>query len=290
MQSRPSPTNSSTRQDPFAARSRHSPSPPPSWPGDNAYREGTYPFRGPFPDYASQYGFHRYGFGHDFFREFMDRCDRDFTAERRKAEQELMETVRRMQEEHGQRMMAEAKRRREKEAAKKAEDDAKEKERKGLQDEERARQEARWEKLLGAHPTEAEKLAVCLHSDFCDKKHQKQRFRCGACQSKRGIISFDCPYCVSSLCQLCVTKFSAVRAKAAKMPDPEVEPEPEPEPEVVPESKPATAKANAQPDKASKNSGYKKRGGLGRTRNNLTDISCYKCGRPGHLARDCLGP
>ncbi|KUI74291.1 hypothetical protein VM1G_09815 [Cytospora mali] len=90
-------------------------------------------------------------------------------------------------------------------------EESKEAQKKRDQEDEKEKQEQRWKDLNAV--TKDEKLAACLHSDFCKKIQQKKKFKCSACSAKRGMIAFECPHCSVFLCQLCVTKFSDSRKK-----------------------------------------------------------------------------
>lgn len=63
----------------------------------------------------------------------------------------------------------------------------------GRRVEEEIKQEVRWE-LLRAYTPE-ERVKACLHSEFCAKLQQQKKFRCDACNMKRGMTAFECPYC-----------------------------------------------------------------------------------------------
>ncbi|RYO81192.1 hypothetical protein DL764_009796 [Monosporascus ibericus] len=98
--------------------------------------------------------------------------------------------------------------------AKKSEEEAKNEARARRQREERSAQEAIWEKKNAR--TKDEKLRTCLHSEFCTKLPQKQKFKCGFCNTKRGITAFECPHCATFLCQLCLVYFARERDRAEK--------------------------------------------------------------------------
>ncbi|KUI62913.1 J protein JJJ1 [Cytospora mali] len=98
-----------------------------------------------------------------------------------------------------------------KQQARQEAEQSKEVQKKRDQEDEKKQQEQRWKDLNAV--TKDEKLAACLHSDFCKKIQQKKRFKCSACSAKRGMIAFECPHCSAFLCQLCVTKFSNSRKK-----------------------------------------------------------------------------
>ncbi|OTB19498.1 hypothetical protein K445DRAFT_373213 [Daldinia sp. EC12] len=88
---------------------------------------------------------------------------------------------------------------------------------------EKSNQEIRWEKLKAV--TNDEKLKACLHSAFCSKTQQPKKFKCGACQLKRGIIAFECPHCSLHICQQCVFEFAKKRSRATMQNDPKSEAE-----------------------------------------------------------------
>lgn len=95
-------------------------------------------------------------------------------------------------------------------AAKKAQQAETEKMWKVTFEQEAQKQQDRWQ-LAGVVTKEA-KLSTCLHSEFCEKIKQQRKFKCDACNDKRGTIAFKCPYCDCHLCQLCVSEFTEKRA------------------------------------------------------------------------------
>ncbi|KAI1413269.1 DnaJ-domain-containing protein [Hypoxylon sp. FL1857] len=158
-------------------------------------------------------------------------------------------------------------------AAKQAEEDAKLKEKDALRSAEKSKQEARWVAMKAS--TKDEKLETCLHSEFCTKIQQRQKFKCGACKVKRGITAFECPYCSMFICQQCVGDFTKKRIAAEKNPNPKPEPvaKPEPEPKVDGNDEKPTA-ANFK--------------GKGRAKNGMpASPRCYNCHKEGHIARNC---
>lgn len=100
-------------------------------------------------------------------------------------------------------------------AAKQAAEDALIAAKERQKEEEKQHQEQRWMDKNAI--SKDERLATCLHSDFCAKVEQKKKFKCGACAAKRGMTAFECPHCSVFLCQLCVTNFSNRRQKLAKI-------------------------------------------------------------------------
>ncbi|KAI1089886.1 DnaJ-domain-containing protein [Rostrohypoxylon terebratum] len=170
------------------------------------------------------------------------------------------------------------------EATKKAKAEQEEKDRNHDRDTEKSKQESRWEKLDSV--TKEQRLATCLHSAFCEKNHQRQKFKCDACKVKRGIIAFKCPYCSSLLCQQCVVSFAKKRANPDKAqgnnPKPAKEKEPEPEPE--PEEK-EKEKGKEKEDRGQE--GHPNQGGKDRRRERQEARRCYNCHKLGHIAKNC---
>ncbi|KAI5864832.1 DnaJ-domain-containing protein [Durotheca rogersii] len=110
--------------------------------------------------------------------------------------------------------------------ARKAEEEAKAQERAKRQKREQLEQEAYWDAANAL--TREERVAACLHSEFCIKTTQRQKFKCSVCRVRRGLISFECPYCSLLICQQCVGQFAQRRAVALRKqkrgPDPDSEP------------------------------------------------------------------
>ncbi|KAI0837202.1 DnaJ-domain-containing protein [Hypoxylon sp. FL0890] len=158
-------------------------------------------------------------------------------------------------------------------AEKQAEEAAKAEEKEAALISEKSKQEARW--VVMKSQTMEDKIAACLHSEFCAKMTLRHKFKCGACHVKRGITAFECPHCTAQICQLCVFEFAKKRAAAAKKPTPEPEPEP------VAEPKPAQHGYDKKPD-AAKSTAGRARGG-----NNNPRPRCYNCNKLGHMARTC---
>ncbi|KAL7620418.1 hypothetical protein AAE478_009413 [Parahypoxylon ruwenzoriense] len=220
----------------------------------------TFGFSFPF-DFEDTYRYSR-------FRDTTEAMNRekDEWQRREQERQERQDAIRRAREEY------EAAQKQAKADAKKAEQDTKAKEKIDKQNVEQSKQEARW-KMLNAH-TKNERLATCLHSEFCIKTTQRQKFKCGACNVKRGIMAFECPYCSLSICQQCVADFTKKRIAAEKQPSTKPDQAAEP----------ARGAGNDQGKKPA-NAGPK--GGRGRARKGQTLPSCYSCGKPGHLAKNC---
>ncbi|RYP46472.1 hypothetical protein DL769_011393 [Monosporascus sp. CRB-8-3] len=137
--------------------------------------------------------------------------ERERRREREKANTEVLEALlaaRRAREE------AEDAAKRAKADIKKSEEEANNEARARRQKEERSAQEAIWDKKNAR--TKDEKLRTCLHSEFCTKLPQKQKFKCGFCNTKRGMTAFECPHCATLLCQLCLVYFARERDRAEK--------------------------------------------------------------------------
>ncbi|RYP42617.1 hypothetical protein DL768_010314 [Monosporascus sp. mg162] len=161
-----------------------------------------------FPFHAEQGRERRPGV--DPYDAFYQR-ERERRQEREKSREKVLEALlaaRRAREE------AEDAAKRAKADAKKSEEEAKNEARARRQKEERSAQEAIWDKKNAR--TKDEKLRTCLHSDFCTKVPQKQKFKCGFCNTKRGMTAFECPYCATFLCQLCLVYFARERDRAGK--------------------------------------------------------------------------
>ncbi|KAK7754356.1 U2-type spliceosomal complex subunit cwc23 [Diatrype stigma] len=216
-----------------------------------------------------------------FARYFQFTFNSRSRTEADKRQSEVREQFEAAQRERRARELAEAERRRAREAAKKADEDARTEAKAGRRAAEQAKQEARWE-MLGARTADA-KRDVCLHSDFCAKVTHKQKVKCDACAAKRGMTAFECPYCATSLCQLCVTNFGARRAKVEKMP--------KPEPEIVTEPEPVfhhePFRKAGETKKAGNSGGRFKKGRFHSKTGRTSTRACYHCGREGHQARDC---
>ncbi|RYP18200.1 hypothetical protein DL765_004057 [Monosporascus sp. GIB2] len=189
---------------------------------DNFFRSRYDPFGfGDFPPFFD-YEFWRDAFpfhteqgrerrpGQDPLNAFFQR-ERERRQEREKARAEVLEALLAAQR---ARKEAEDAAKRAKADAKKSEEEAKNEARARRQKEERSAQEAIWEKKNAR--TKDEKLRTCLHSEFCTKVSQKQKFKCGFCNTKRGITAFDCPHCGTLLCQLCLVYFARERDRAEK--------------------------------------------------------------------------
>ncbi|KAI8953395.1 DnaJ domain-containing protein [Xylaria longipes] len=143
-------------------------------------------------------------------RELNARVEAFFRSKQKQQEEERKLQERR-REVLRERTNKEAREREAKVAAKQAQKDEKEREKKAAIDREASKQQARWQRK-GATTKEA-KVSACLHSSFCTKIQQRQKFKCDACGAKRSITAFECPYCARHLCQLCVTNFASKRAR-----------------------------------------------------------------------------
>ncbi|KAI1378599.1 DnaJ-domain-containing protein [Hypoxylon crocopeplum] len=201
--------------------------------------------------------------------EFQERAARRAAWERERTEWKWANEQRRARDK------AEAEAKKAKNEAKKAEKEAKSTEKDNQRATEKKKQEAHWE-MLNAR-TRNEKLAACLHSEFCTKAQQRQKFKCGACHVKRGITSFECPHCSLSICQQCVIDFAKKRAAAqvrpAAKPEPVVEPEPAAQPQAEPDNNTNNENTTNQKSKGP-------RPGSRKTR-------CYTCNKFGHVAKNC---
>ena len=227
------------------------------------------------------FGFPGGYFNHNYQSPFSRRETTEAYRQRleKETEKRMAENLARCREGRDKHDAAEAARKKAKDAAKQAEKDTRGRERTDRQMEERVRQEARWA-TLDPSATEDERLAACLHSDFCTKMPQGHKFRCGACSARRGTTAFVCPYCDVLLCQLCVSNFGARRARAEKkQPDPE--PETEPEPETV-----ETRPENTTNGKKMSGPGDKKRN----KNHSVGSKACFNCGEIGHMAKKCPAP
>ncbi|RYP71790.1 hypothetical protein DL771_004602 [Monosporascus sp. 5C6A] len=165
-------------------------------------------WREAFPSHAEQGRERRRGV--DPLDAFYQR-ERERREEREKSREKVLEALlaaRRARDE------AEDAAKRAKADAKKSEEEAKNEARARRQKEEKSAQEAMWEKKNAR--TKDEKLRTCLHSEFCTKVPQKQKFKCGFCNTKRGITAFECPHCATFLCQLCLVYFAGERDRAQK--------------------------------------------------------------------------
>ncbi|KAI1392701.1 DnaJ-domain-containing protein [Hypoxylon trugodes] len=193
-------------------------------------------------------------------------------------------------------------------------EETKMREKQDRQREEKAKQEVRWE----AHhaQTKEEKQNICLHSSSCEKTQHRGKVKCGSCNVKRGITSFECPYCSLSICQKCIFDFekkriatdnqsatkpstdsatepsSSVEAesisedKSTAEPEPATKPAPVVDPEPTPEDKPATnpePTTQQKPQGNSKNGTGNKKPGNG----NQNKPRCYNCNMIGHIAKHC---
>ncbi|KAI0103429.1 DnaJ-domain-containing protein [Daldinia grandis] len=150
------------------------------------------------------------------FPGFFDRDDvfSQFQRERREQfEREAQEQRERVSEETRGRRMAEAARKKAREDDKKSQEEMKTKQKEDERTTEKSDQEMRWKKLNAV--TKDEKVETCLHSGFCSKIQQSKKFKCGACHVKRGIIAFECPYCLLHICQQCVSDFAKKRSLAS---------------------------------------------------------------------------
>ncbi|KAI1448596.1 DnaJ-domain-containing protein [Annulohypoxylon stygium] len=195
-------------------------------------------------------------------------------------------------EEYRLRVEEEERLKRDREAAKEAKAEQEEATRNRDREVEKSKQEARWEKLGSV--TKEQRLATCLHSAFCEKNQQRQKFKCDACKVKRGITAFQCPYCSSLLCQQCVVTFAKKRANPDKIqgnnpkpfaqPTPAKEPEPEPEPEPMAMPK-QTPKEKGREDRGQK--GRPNQGGQDCRRERPGVRRCYNCNKLGHIAKNC---
>ncbi|KAI0384077.1 hypothetical protein F5Y04DRAFT_293456 [Hypomontagnella monticulosa] len=210
------------------------------------------------------------------------------------------------------------------EDAKKAEEELRAEQKEQSRIAEKQKQEARWE-ALKAH-TKAKKLKTCLHSSFCTKVQQKQKFKCPVCDAKRGTIAFLCPHCDLSICQKCVADYGKKRtevekqaaqkakqaakdAKAAEFANPASEPHPEPkhghaqkskskpkpEPKLKAKSnvkaepvrEPTPEKETHEVDDEEKTTKPKVKRGKGGQNKRQTQPRCWRCDGIGHLAREC---
>ncbi|KAI2630316.1 DnaJ-domain-containing protein [Hypomontagnella submonticulosa] len=205
--------------------------------------------------------------------------------------------------------------------AKKAEEELKAEEKEKDRVVEKHKQEARWE-TLGAR-TKDERVDTCLHSSFCTKVTQKQKFKCPTCHVKRGMIAFQCPHCELSICQQCVTDYGKIRLAAEKepshKPEPAAEPasdrrtatepesersdgqESEPQPELKSKPKPSgktetefvqrpaaeKEKETAEAGDDKKTTNAKSKHGKGNQKKRPGQRRCYECHKTGHLARAC---
>ncbi|KAI0847083.1 DnaJ-domain-containing protein [Daldinia vernicosa] len=166
-----------------------------------------------------------------------DNVSSRFQRERREQRQKVDEVIR-------MRRMAEEARKKAREDDKKLQEEMKAKQKEDEQTTEKSNQEIRWKKLNAI--TKDEKVEACLHSGFCSKIQQFKKFKCGACHVKRGIIAFECPYCLSHICQQCVSDFAKKRSLASMQDSskPEVDPkstaEPKPETEFGPGAESST--------------------------------------------------
>ncbi|KAI1657800.1 DnaJ-domain-containing protein [Daldinia decipiens] len=174
----------------------------------------------------------RYIFGdgvrQPYYPGFFDR-DNVFSQFQR----ERREQRERVNEETRMRRMAEEARKKAREDEKKSQEEMKAKQKEDERTTEKSNQEMRWKKLNAI--TKDEKAQACLHSGFCSKIQQSKKFKCGACHVKRGIIAFECPYCLLHICQQCVSDFAKKRSLALMQDSskPQVDPKstakPEPE-------------------------------------------------------------
>ncbi|KAI1649893.1 DnaJ-domain-containing protein [Daldinia loculata] len=186
-------------------------------------------------------------------------------------QRERREERERVSEETRKQRMAEAARKKAREDDKKSQEEMKAKQKEDERVTEKSDQEMRWKKLNAV--TKDEKVEACLHSGFCSKIQQSKKFKCGACHVKRGIIAFECPYCLLHICQQCVSDFAKKRSLASMQdsskpevdPKSTVKPEPEPEAEFRPEAESSTqakgGRHNEGPNAKSKGGkGHKKNG------------------------------
>ncbi|KAF3057227.1 hypothetical protein GL218_06123 [Daldinia childiae] len=171
-------------------------------------------------------------------------------------------------EEIRKRRMAEEARKKAREDEKKSQEEMKAKQKEDERSAEKSSQEMRWKELNAI--TKDEKVEACLHSGFCSKIQQSKKFKCGACNVKRGIIAFECPYCLSHICQQCVSDFAKKRSLASMQdsPKPEVDPKStaKPEPETKSETE-AESSTQAKDGRHNEGPNTKSKGGKGRKKN-----------------------
>jgi hypothetical protein len=88
-----------------------------------------------------------------------------------------------------------------------------EKERKQKAKEKKEKERRLQEELWAAQnaTTEAEKRAICLHTDFWPKEQHKRKVKCDKCGHRRGMTGYKCPHCALVACQLCLNNFNAKR-------------------------------------------------------------------------------
>lgn len=176
-------------------------------------------------DFFQQFPFE---FAPSYTFDYSSRSYFNFSYENIRTRYEEVEELRRLQEQYRENLRQQRRRREEEEearltaqrAAKRNAAIAKETQKSHQHEDEKEKQQRRWKELNSV--TKDERLAACLHSDFCKKIQQQKKFKCSACLAKRGLIAFECPYCSAFLCQLCVAKFSGRRKRLDKAGGPNV--------------------------------------------------------------------